>query len=249
MTILCYHTVDPRWRSPMAVSPASFDRHCRWLATHREVVPLSDAIARRSGAGGSGAGDKVALTFDDGLDGVHRFALPILRRYGLPATVFVVARTLLPGHATPVDWVDDPPAWPLRTMERDQLLALLDAGVEVQSHSLHHHDLTTLAPADLEDDLRTSREVVAATLGTPVDMLAYPRGRHDERVRAAAGRTGYAVGLALPDGPEAPGPYAVPRVGVHGHNGVGVVRVKSSPHWVRLRTHPVYPRLRSLVRR
>lgn len=247
MTILCYHTVDPRWRSPMAVSPDEFERHCRWLATHREVVPLDRALARYHGTG-QVPGDTVALTFDDGLDGVHRFALPILQSYGLPATVFVVARSLLPDECRPVDWVDDPPAWPLRTMSRDQLLDLLDAGVDVQSHSMHHHDLTRLDDAALDADLRTSREVLAEELGIPIRLLAYPRGRHDDVVRAAARHAGYAAGLALPDGAEQGGRYAVPRVGVHGHNRVGTVRLKTSPRWMRLRTHPIYPRLRSLTR-
>lgn len=233
----------------MAVSPAEFERHCRWLATHREVVPLDRALARYHGTGRV-PGDTVALTFDDGLDGVHRFALPILRSYGLPATVFVVARTLLPqAGRRPVDWVDDPPSWPLGTMSRGQLLDLLDAGIDVQSHSLHHRDLTRLDVATLDADLRTSREVVADTLGIPVRLLAYPRGRHDDAVRAATRRAGYGAALALPDGPEPGGRYAVPRVGVHGHNRVGTVRLKTSPRWMRLRTHPVYPRLRSLTRR
>ena len=231
----------------MAVSPAAFDQHCRWLATHREVVPLDVALTRMDGNGWVG-GDTVALTFDDGLDGVHRFARPILRRYGLPASVFVVARTLLPAHERPVDWVDDPPSWPLRTMDRDQLLDLLDAGLDVQSHSLHHHDLTSLDGAALDHDLRTSREVISDALGTPVRTLAYPRGRHDAHVRSATQRSGYTIGLALPDRPELVGPYAVPRVGVHGHNGVATVRIKSSPHWTRLRTHAAYRRLRSLTK-
>ncbi len=248
VTILCYHTVDPRWQSPMAVSPAEFDRHCRWLATHRDVVPLDRALATLETTGQL-PGSTVALTFDDGLDGVHRFALPILRRYRLPATVFVVGRSLLPDDSQPVDWVDDPPTWPLRTMGRDQLLDWLDAGLDVQSHSLHHRDLTELAPSALAHDLLTSREVLHAALGVPAPLLAYPRGRHDERVRAATEQAGYVAGLALPDGPESGGRWAVPRVGVHGHNGVRTVRMKTSPHWLRLRAHPVYPRLRSLARR
>ena len=33
MSILCYHEVDPDWQSTLAVDPADFDAHCRWLAT------------------------------------------------------------------------------------------------------------------------------------------------------------------------------------------------------------------------
>lgn len=240
MTILCYHTVEPDWRSPMAVPPDRFAEHCRWLATHREVVPLADL-------GVDGERDRrVALTFDDGLSGLHEHALPLLRRYRLPATVFVVTRTLL-GAGGEVDWVDDPPAWPLRTMTRDQLLDLLDAGVDVQSHSHAHADLTTLDDAACLEDLRLSRQVLADTLGTEIRHVAYPRGRHDDRVRAHAAAAGYEAGYALPEGPEPPGRFAVPRVGVHGHNGLGTLRLKTLSAYASVRHHRAYAGVRPLL--
>src|SRR6476620_5774425 len=43
----------------------------------------------------------VALTFDDGYRGVFESALPVLRDLGLPATVFVIARTPHSGGTIP----------------------------------------------------------------------------------------------------------------------------------------------------
>ena len=35
MTILCYHSVESGWNSPLALAPAVFDAQCAWLERHR----------------------------------------------------------------------------------------------------------------------------------------------------------------------------------------------------------------------
>src|SRR6478609_6517476 len=93
MSILCYHAVDPTWRSPLAVTPEVFERHCAWLARARTVVPLDVALKRLDRRGRPARGI-VALTFDDGFAQLHTHVFPTLARFRLPATVFVVAATL-----------------------------------------------------------------------------------------------------------------------------------------------------------
>jgi peptidoglycan/xylan/chitin deacetylase (PgdA/CDA1 family) len=59
-----------------------FEWQMRHLARHYRVVPLQGSLA----AGGPG---RVAITFDDGYASVYHLAFPVLRRLGLPATVFL----------------------------------------------------------------------------------------------------------------------------------------------------------------
>jgi len=246
MSILCYHEVDPAWRSVLAVSPDRFARHCAWLSRHRQVVSLLQAVTSLNNAGHRARG-LTALTFDDGFAGLHEHALPILRRYQLPATVFLVAQTLTSG-GRPVDWVDDPPVKPLQTLDRDQVLEMLAAGMSFGSHSYAHQDLTTLTDEECERDLRRSRDVLEDLLGQPVRLLAYPRGRHNERVRAAAARAGFSYAFALPEAPEPAGPYALPRAGVWSSDGLLALRAKTSDWYVRIRTGPVFPIIRTAAR-
>src|ERR1051325_6647509 len=119
MTILCYHTVEPGWVAPLAIEPADFRAHARWLATHRRVVDLTVALQHS-------ARGRVALTFDDALDGVHAHAFEALVANRLPPTVFVVASTLTEGR--PVDWVDIPPPRPVRAMTLEEIQQMRDAG-------------------------------------------------------------------------------------------------------------------------
>lgn len=95
--VLRYHSVSPSspqtrlWRKDdIAVSPELFERQMAYLAAHYHVCPLREVVER---LGGEEAFEPrtVVITFDDGYMDNYIHALPVLRRYGLPATVFVVS--------------------------------------------------------------------------------------------------------------------------------------------------------------
>jgi peptidoglycan/xylan/chitin deacetylase (PgdA/CDA1 family) len=236
MTILCYHSVDPDWESPLAVRPQEFEAHCRWLVRHRTVVPLADATARLDRSGRLPR-RWTAITFDDGFTGVWEHALPVLREYGVPATVFLVAQTLT-DERVEAHWVRTPPPWPVTTLTRDQVVEMQGMGVDFQSHSWAHLDLVDLDYDACVADLRRSKDLLEEVLGGRVSQLAYPRGLHDAQVRRAAESAGYSHAYSLPERREPSGPYAVPRVGVNRGNGVRVLAAKSARFYLSLRNGP-----------
>lgn len=247
MTILCYHSVQDDWQSPLAVTREAFREQARWLREHTDVVGLEDAVDRLDSSGRLPAGTTV-LTFDDGFAALHDNVVPVLAELRLPAIIFLVAETLVPpGRA--VDWVDTPPPFPLQTLTRDQVLRMQDAGVRFASHSWSHLDLTTLSYDECVLDLRRSREALEELLGEPVPFLAYPRGRHDEGVRRATAAAGYRFGFALPQGPEPVGDYAVPRVGVFPGNGLRAMFLKTRRSYLPVRQSRLFPLLRQAVGR
>jgi peptidoglycan/xylan/chitin deacetylase (PgdA/CDA1 family) len=237
VSVLCYHTVDPAWRSGLSMDPRIFRAHGQWLARHRRVVDLDTAISLMDRRGRLPRGVS-CLTFDDGLAGLYEHALPVLRDLRLPATVFVVAGTLSDQQA--VDWIDDPPDHQLVTLSFEQLQDMAESGIAIASHSQTHHVLTELDRDRCEQDLTDSRQVLEELFARPVRHLAYPRGLHDEGVREAARRAGYRQAFALPVGPEPVGPFSLPRVGVYRHDGLSAVRVKSARGYAGLRNrlHP-----------
>lgn len=246
MTILCYHAIEPAWDSPLAVTPAAFAEQTEWLAANRRVVDVPTA-ARLAGHRGRLPRGTSAITFDDGFLSVYEHALPILRRLQLPAMVFVVAETIEPAGRS-VDWVDTAPDWPLQTLTLEQLRELEDAGVAVGSHSYSHQVLTQLGEAECLADLQRSREVLGDALGHSIDHLAYPRGFHDERVRRAAEKAGFAASFALPESREEVGRHAIPRVGIYPGNGPRELRLKSQDAYRRFRTGRLFPVVRRLVK-
>lgn len=65
-----------------------FDAQVNYLREHYRVVPLSE-LHERLRAGGAGARRLAAITIDDGYRDCLDVAMPILRKHGVPATVFV----------------------------------------------------------------------------------------------------------------------------------------------------------------
>ena len=65
-----------------------FREICQTLAVRHHVVPLP-AMIRALKAGETLPAGTVAITFDDGYESNYRLAFPVLREFGLPATIFL----------------------------------------------------------------------------------------------------------------------------------------------------------------
>jgi peptidoglycan/xylan/chitin deacetylase (PgdA/CDA1 family) len=110
----------------------------------------------------------------------------------------------------------------------DELRALRAAGGELGAHSRTHPDLTTLDGAALEEEVGGARrELAQAVPGAPA-ALAYPHGRHDERVRAKAAEHAALAFTSVP-GRNGAGTdrWCLRRVGVHAYDTLPVVAWKA----------------------
>lgn len=191
--ILCYHRLGAG-SSKMVVAPAQFEAQMNWLVDKGyRVIALADLAAFL-------AGERqlpqraVVITFDDGYASVYRHAYPVLKKLGLPATVFVYSDFVGGGDAL---------TWPqLREM---QLSGLID----VQSHSKSHRNLTEKLPAEnderyrsqLDQEMRVPRELLERRLpGLQVRHLAYPFGDANDTVLDATSRHGYTLGATVVPG-------------------------------------------------
>lgn len=143
------------------------------------------------------------LTFDDGFMGVYDHALPVLESLGWPATVFIVAAKIGKQSDWQVTMRYPMPPHPL--MGTAELRRLQAGGFSLQSHSLEHHDLTTLDPIALTHDLDESRTRIANITGDDAPRyLAYPYGRYDARVRQAAASAGFTLAFSVESGFNSP---------------------------------------------
>jgi predicted ATP-grasp superfamily ATP-dependent carboligase/peptidoglycan/xylan/chitin deacetylase (PgdA/CDA1 family) len=88
--ILLYHSIGrPGALQPdLCVSEKNFARQLEYLARHFEVVTLERA-AEMIARGEAPPKNAVAITFDDGYRDNYATAFPLLKRYGLSATIFV----------------------------------------------------------------------------------------------------------------------------------------------------------------
>jgi peptidoglycan/xylan/chitin deacetylase (PgdA/CDA1 family) len=121
----------------------------------------------------------VSITFDDSFESQYLNAFPVLKKYGLTATAYVVTRGL--GEAT------DDPIW--RLMTWNNIRQLRDAGWEIGSHTLSHPHLPKLDDSQLNDELVFSAKHLERQLGVLPRSFAAPFGEVDDRVLAAIKKT------------------------------------------------------------
>jgi len=231
--VLAYHALGTAPRDePLYntfVSPEAFEGQMAFLASHREVVAL-DAITRSARTRGRRT---VSITFDDAYRSVLTLAVPILERYGFPATVFV-----------PTKWIGmrngwDPPSdLPLDIMTAEELLEVRDRGFEVASHGHGHIDLGNAAPADAEQDVATSARLLAELLGSPPRHFAYPYGRSSAAARDAVARAGFELAFLLDRRDEETSRLALPRTPIYPHDGRRLYGLKTSGHYGAIRYSP-----------
>ncbi|MET7534932.1 polysaccharide deacetylase family protein [Streptomyces sp. NPDC005507] len=216
--ILMYHSVA---REPndatreLSVTPEAFTEQLAAVAD-LGLTPLTTAeLAAIWRSPGRALPERpVLITFDDGYEGVHRHALPVLAKHGFPSTLFVSTGWLRGAYGTG-GGLDTMLSW-------DEVRALAGAGTEIGGHSHTHPQLDQLDDDALGFELLRCKEIVADELGSVPQSFAYPYGYSSRRVRAAVRGAGFAQSLAVGNGlaRRRQGPYALQRVTVRRTTGI-----------------------------
>ncbi|MBV9848490.1 MAG: polysaccharide deacetylase family protein [Armatimonadetes bacterium] len=243
--VLMYHRIcdltpqeaRSRLTFDLTVTPANFEAQVRYLKaqgfTFLTARDVEGAIRERAAL----PVKSVVLTMDDGYQDNFAQAFPILQKYGARATMFLVTDTVeTAGHLS----------WGEVQAMRPQ--------VGYGSHTVHHYDLTQLAPSQLDYELVQSKRVLEGRLGEAVPDIAYPSGAYNDQVVARTRAAGYLAGWKKGGGPATPTdePLLLPRVRVRGcttvarfrqmvWSGVSVQRDHTASRLARSRTRRARP--------
>ena len=206
--IVTYHAVGG---GPLSMSAESFREQMTWLAHNAKPAHLDEVLA----AGGASHGLRVAVTFDDGYENLLSVAAPILHDLGFAATAYLSTASIGDGDHIPSRDADG--HYPGESfLIWKEVLALRAMGWTIGSHAHDHVDLSRQSTAELANQLKRSKATIEDHLGSECWHLAYPWGRHNHVVRAAAAAAGYRWAVATRHGPlhAAMDPMAVPRIDV-----------------------------------
>lgn len=202
LLVLCYHRITESVSSGgfcdshyfITLPKRVFLSQIRWLTRHYRVVGLDEVLSGRP------LPPKTALiTFDDGFRDVAETAFPILRSFGLPATVFLIGSVIRENKIpwiTRLHWLLD------HAREKGADAGCLDIlGVEAQNGNnrkggipgmlaslktlLKHKDIH-----EIEDHLACLEEKLGAK--TPPDLLTQRFMNHEQIARLAG--HGWTVG-------------------------------------------------------
>ncbi len=192
--VLCYHAVSDTWNDRLATRVADFEEQLQTLVGRGfRGATAADLLNRPSGR------RLLHVTFDDAFQSVEN-AVPILERLEVPATIFVCSELAASGRPLQVPELEGLTSLEERvTLTWDWFRSLgKDGLVGVGSHTGSHPHLTRLSDEELRHELQGSKAAIEDELQRPCELLAYPYGEHDERVRAAVREAGYSAAFAAP---------------------------------------------------
>lgn len=160
--IWMYHEVgDNLWGiESLFVSPSSMREQMQYLKDNGyEPIFFSDLTHLEDY-------DKpVILTFDDGYLGTYTELFPLLKEFGMKATVFVITASIGSEY----------------DITAEQAKEMSDSGlVEIESHTVNHNELAELSPEDQETEIRQSQLDIARITGKIPYVLSYPNGSHND---------------------------------------------------------------------
>ncbi len=192
VVILIYHRVGGGTRSDIDLPLAVFERQMAFLRQHCAISSMDallDEVVSGTLRTSTVSPDRVVVTFDDGVEEVYTQAFPVLRRYGISATVYLATRFIeeqrpfrFPGYlgessdgARPLTWA--------------QVRAMVASGlVTVGAHTHTHADLTRLTLTAVEEELEQSKRLIERRLGVSVAHFAYPWGAESTAVKRLVAR-------------------------------------------------------------
>ncbi len=181
--ILMYHRVstNPKYQySRWSVTPTSFENQIKYLQDNGySFVKMTEAYLKYSFNNStflSPYRKTLAITFDDGYRDFYTIVFPLLKKYNIPATVFVITKDV--GKNGNVSW--------------EMLKEMVDSGlVEVGSHTMSHKYSANISKDVLLEEFAGSKAIIEEKLDVPIFVLAYPYGFANASVYEVAKQAGY----------------------------------------------------------
>jgi peptidoglycan/xylan/chitin deacetylase (PgdA/CDA1 family) len=221
LPVVMFHYVGPLppnpdiFRKDLTVSSELLEGVLKYLADQQATtVSFGDVLEHY--AGGPELPKRSAiLTFDDGYDNAYTEAFPLLQKYGMTGTFYII--TDFVGRPNYLTW--------------DQIVEMDAAGMTIGAHTLTHPDLTQISPAELRRQLVESKHALEEHLGHPVVHLSYPAGKYNAATIAATKAAGYATAVTVVHGLAHPAsaPFEITRVRAHGADSAAALNARLTP--------------------
>ncbi|MFL6373721.1 MAG: polysaccharide deacetylase family protein [Pyrinomonadaceae bacterium] len=199
---LLYHKIDhpsPDAKVRGAFTPSRvFERQLKFLLRKGTSFLSASDMVRHYLLNGSLPSRTVAVTFDDGWKDNYTNAFPLLKRYGIPATIFIVPEMLGKTSAR----VTAEGEGPREHMSVDDVREMSGAGIEFGSHSMSHALLHQVSEDEARREIFGSKAAIEEVLQKECSVFAYPAGFFTVPVRQMVIEAGYIAGFSTVYGPE-----------------------------------------------
>jgi peptidoglycan/xylan/chitin deacetylase (PgdA/CDA1 family) len=214
LPILMYHNISKDGEGSATIAEAAFEAQIAALSKAGYTAVSFDELMAYVKSGAELPDKPVLITFDDGYLSNYEIAYPILKQYGMKATIFAIGSSVGKSVYKDTEYEIIP------HFDYQQAKEMSDSGIiSIQSHTYDMHqwppyeegrareNILRFEDEDEEDyipllrnDIRRSiREIQEAT-GKPVKVLAYPNGYYDSLSQAVLWEEGIRVTLTTQQG-------------------------------------------------
>ena len=189
--ILAYHGIPRHSHNLYEVGMEAFQLQMKIIKDNGfTVISLDEAVEKlKSGLSNQKV---VVITFDDAHTNIFENAIPILKGYKYPATIFVPT-----GLAGKQDLFSDRNAVGNDIMTWTQLKDISGSGFFVGSHSVNHYNLNELGEAALKFEIDASYNALKKNIGDYNYFFAYPYGMLNARVRDSVSKSPFVGALCF----------------------------------------------------
>jgi len=181
--ILMYHYISAspsaqdRIRYGLSVPPEMFEAQLKLLQENGLTTITLRDLYEYLAVGKPLPEKPIILTFDDGYIDNNTNAFPILQKYGMIGTFFVLTGPADDGDPTYLSW--------------DMIQEMSNAGMDIQLHSREHLDMRNRPYDWLVFQIIGGRQSIEGHTGKPVIFIAYPSGKYDANLQRFLSSTNF----------------------------------------------------------
>lgn len=199
-----------------ACPPELFNRHMASLKRSGFNPVLLDEIDRHIRFNSPLPEKAVAVTLDDGFEDNYSNAFPILRKYQIPATVFLATGSM-EGHNR---WMTRRNFPKRKMLTWEQIRSMAEAGIGFGAHTVNHGKLPELGIESVKYEITVSKQEIENKLGKACNHFAYPYGLFDTESRNAVEKAGFTLACSTRSGfnTSQRDPFALHRIEVYGND-------------------------------
>ena len=242
--VLTYHHFSAETTdNSLIVNPDLFDQQMKYLHD-QGYTTLSDADLVQIYSGKMDVPQNpVLITIDDGYESNYKLAYPILKKYNMKATVFLIVSRIFDVHRETL---------PYNFLDWTEVKEMSDSGlISFQSHTNNMHFMDSannlgaithpmvwkgvqetkeMYDKRVLDDLTLAKLTLEQKLGKSVVSFAYPFGHYNKHTEELVKQAGYKFSFSVKSGSNSivNGPYILKRASVPGVIKVGMQRIPAS---------------------
>jgi len=188
LPIVMYHHVEivknsrDYNRKKLGITPQAFEKQLKLFTENGYVSYFVKDIPKLLSGEIIPARKKIVLTFDDGYKDFYTNALPLLKKYNVKATIYIISN-----YIGKDDYLT---AFELQEIVKTKL-------IEIGAHTLDHKSLKSIKEDEIKKQILESKKNLEKEFGLPIETFAYPYGDYNQKVMQIAKDSEFIAAVAI----------------------------------------------------